>query len=237
MNSSMNARPKRTVIAPYQGPATNTQSKPIQNKSDRKRFDRYNHHNDGIHSANATNPLAITANPRNAPATQAGPPNTATSSETVRLAVNRTSVTPTLPNANHPAVPANRIDECSAIPHPNRGFKYLNNQTHNPTATSATGNRGAFSGPNPNSEPMPVIQYNNAGFSNHGEPHNLGVIQSPDRAISTPIAAYRGSSGPKMPTRESPVKYTRAMPANRQSRKMEGRESKHNQSNNAGDVY
>ena len=31
-------------------------------------------------------------------------------------------------------------------------------------------------------------------------PHSRGVIQSPDRAISAPIAAYRGSSGPTIPT-------------------------------------
>ena len=188
INSSKNARPNRNKIAAYQGPATTRQATPIHSKS-RNRFARYNHHTNGKNNTNGSKPLASTANPRNTPANQAGPPNTTSSRHTVKCAVNGTSVTPTLPKPNQPTVPASRIEECNAMPLPNRDLKYRYRKPTNPKAVNATGNRGAVSGPNPISAPSPVIQYNKAGFSNHGCPHSRVVTQSPDRAISTPIAA------------------------------------------------
>src|SRR5271165_1042796 len=75
------------------------------------------------------------------------------------------------------------------------------------TLAIATGRRGAKSSLSPASKPAAVIQYNRAGFSNQGLSSSRGVIQSPERAISRPIAAYRGSSGPSIPLRSRPRKY------------------------------
>ena len=64
-----------------------------------------------------------------------------------------------------------------------------------------------MSGPSPSRKAAACIQYSSTGFSNHGRglsnhgsTASRGVTQSPDRAISREIEAYRGSSGPKSPT-------------------------------------
>ena len=78
----------------------------------------------------------------------------------------------------------------------------------------ATGARAAHSCCSPARCPSPTIQYSNAGFSNHGSPHSLGVIQSPVSAIARPIHAYRGSSGPRNPVSLKPYRYTAATAIN-----------------------
>ena len=99
------------------------------------------------------------------------------------------SITATCEYASHPADVASIPVLYKAARSPNSRRTWWKKSRMNAALSIATGSLGAKSSPRPALKPSAVIQYSSGGFSNHASPHNRGVIQSPETAISLPMEA------------------------------------------------